>query len=170
MELSALVRASISDTAEIISLFQRAVEHLNHNGIPQWDAIYPHANHVMEDLANQELYAAHLQGNIAGVITLNQQFDPAYDTANWQYTGDLFAVVHRLCVAPDAQGKGVGTQMMRMAEVMLRKRGMKSIRLDAFSKNPYALRMYEKLGYSITGEAIWRKGLFYLMEKDISKI
>jgi predicted GNAT family acetyltransferase len=39
--------------------------------------------------------------------------------------------------------------------------------LDAFSLNPFALRLYEKIGYVRVGEANWRKGLFYLYEKKI---
>ncbi len=50
---------------------------------------------------------------------------------------------------------------------MLRDRGIESVRLDAFSLNPYALRMYEGLGYKKVGEANWRKGLFYLFEKNL---
>ncbi|MNN59613.1 hypothetical protein D3C81_1747410 [compost metagenome] len=38
---------------------------------------------------------------------------------------------------------------------------------DAFSQNPYALRMYEKLNYHTVGEVQWRKDLFYLMEKKL---
>lgn len=39
-----------------------------------------------------------------------------------------------------------------------------SIRLDVFSKNPYALRLYKKCGYIKVGLANWRKGEFYLLE------
>ena len=48
---------------------------------------------------------------------------------------------------------------------MLNEGGKRAIRLDAFSKNPFALKMYIALGYTVVGEARWRKGLFYLMEK-----
>ena len=79
-------------------------------------------------------------------------------------------VIHRLCVSPHMQGQGVGTRMMQMIERMLCKQGIQSIRLDAFSKNPYSLKLYQKLGYSTVGEALWRKGLFYLMEKNIENL
>lgn len=38
-------------------------------------------------------------------------------------------------------------------------------RLDAFTENPFALKLYDNLGYSRVGYADWRKGRFYLMEK-----
>jgi len=162
-----LEKATISDKEEILRLFQRAVEHLNTNGIPQWDAVYPHASNVDEDIKTQQLYVTRTDGRIAGVITLNQSFDPEYRNGRWTYQGHAFAVVHRLCVSPDVQGLGVGTNMMRMAEAMLREQGIQSVRLDCFSQNPQSLQLYTTLGYHTVGEALWRKGLFFLMEKNI---
>jgi ribosomal protein S18 acetylase RimI-like enzyme len=57
---------------------------------------------------------------------------------------------------------------MLMIEELLREKGVESIRLDAFSLNPVALGMYNRLGYKKVGEVIWRKGLFYLFEKKLS--
>jgi ribosomal protein S18 acetylase RimI-like enzyme len=56
---------------------------------------------------------------------------------------------------------------MAFIEETLRARGVKAVRLDAFSLNPFALRLYERLGYEKTGEVTFRKGLFYLYEKDL---
>ncbi|MOA35168.1 hypothetical protein D3C78_1565980 [compost metagenome] len=56
---------------------------------------------------------------------------------------------------------------MLLIEDLVKQMGLETIRLDAFSQNPYALRMYEKLHYRTVGEVQWRKGLFYLMEKKL---
>ena len=56
---------------------------------------------------------------------------------------------------------------MRLIEEFLKGEGIETIRVDAFSLNPFALKMYEKAGYSKVGEANWWKGLFYLFEKLI---
>ena len=167
MEISALEHARQSDREELVALVLGAVDALNACGIPQWDAVYPNATHVDADLRNGQLYAARADGRIAGMITLNRQFDPEYATGDWQVPGDNFMVVHRLIVSPAMQGRGIGARMMEMAEAMLRESGVRSIRLDAFSQNPHALRLYRKLGYHTVGEAQWRKGLFYLMEKEL---
>ena len=75
-------------------------------------------------------------------------------------------IVHRLCVNPQYQNIGIGTKTMMKIEDMVKKMGVNSIRLDAFTENPQALRLYEKLGYTTTGYADWRKGRFALMEKS----
>jgi ribosomal protein S18 acetylase RimI-like enzyme len=72
-----------------------------------------------------------------------------------------------LCVRADLQNKGIGTKTMVMIEEYMKNQGVKSIRLDAFSKNQFALKMYNKLEYKKVGDANWRKGLFYIFEKII---
>ncbi len=168
MELSALEKASWSDRDEIVSLIRGVVDHLNQIGIPQWDDVYPAASDVEEDIRNGQLYIVRAGQKIAGIITLNQAFHPDYRYGDWRYQGPDFAVVHRVCISPDMQGLGVGTRLMRMAEQMLGEGGVKSVRLDAFTRNPHSLGLYKKLGYRIAGEVEWRKGRFYLMEKDIA--
>nr|WP_245251526.1 GNAT family N-acetyltransferase [Paenibacillus turicensis] len=104
---------------------------------------------------------------IACAFVLNSNYDEEYINGDWKYGNESFSIVHRLCVNPDFQNQGIGTRSMVLIEKMLRKNGIKSIRLDAFSLNPSALRLYEKIGYVRVGEANWRKGLFYLYEKKI---
>ena len=65
------------------------------------------------------------------------------------------------------RGGGVGRGLMAAVEAWAKQRGYADIRLDAFSQNPHALRMYAGLGYVKRGEALWRKGLFYLLEKQL---
>ena len=168
MMISALEKASTDDRDEIVSLIHFVVEHLNQIGIPQWDERYPKASDIDEDIRKEQLYIVRARRKIAGIITLNKESDSEYKNGDWIYAGPDYRVVHRLCVAPDMQGHGIGTRIMQMAEKMLWESGVKSVRLDAFSQNPYSLRLYEKLGYRVAGEALWRKGLFYLMEKDIT--
>ena len=170
MTLSALEKASAGDRDEIVSLVLAVVERLNQTGIPQWDEVYPNASDVDRDLQKYQLYIARAGGRIAGIITLNRESDPEYQNGDWEYSGPDYRVVHRLCVSPDMQGQGIGGQMMRMTETMLREQGVKSLRLDAFSQNPHSLKLYQKLGYHVTGEAVWRKGLFYLMEKNLAVV
>ena len=54
---------------------------------------------------------------------------------------------------------------MEHIEKTLKAQGIEAVRLDAFTKNPYALKLYERCGYHNVGMAHWRKGDFYLMEK-----
>ena len=136
-------------------------------GIPQWDEIYPSRDVLSEDLERGELYVGLLGGAIACSFTLSPRCDPEYASGDWQYPALSFSVIHRLCVHPSFQNRRVAAQAMRFIEDTLRSSGIQAVRLDAFSLNPYALRLYERLGYRKAGEANFRKGLFYLFEKKL---
>lgn len=98
---------------------------------------------------------------------LNQEYDEQYVHGVWKYPNSTFYVIHRLCVNPIFQNKRIGTSTMIHIENEVQKMGIDTIRLDAFALNPYAVQMYENLGYFKVGLAHWRKGEFHLMEKKI---
>jgi ribosomal protein S18 acetylase RimI-like enzyme len=54
------------------------------------------------------------------------------------------------------QSLGVGTRLMREAEVIARKKGARSLALDVESDNVRAITFYERLGFSMEGESSLR--------------
>ena len=74
-----------------------------------------------------------------------------------------------LRVSPSFQHNGIGNVVLRHIEKQLIEAGYDSVRLDVFTQNPYALRLYEKNGYVKRGFADWRKGRFLLMEKKLDR-
>lgn len=157
--------ANIDDLERICFFFEKAIHFLNENKIPQWDELYPNQEIIREDILNRHMYAGEMQNQMVCVFSINQQCDEQYRVGDWQYRESSFMVIHRLCVNPQFQRQGIGTKAMQFIEDMMKNNGIIAIRLDAFSQNPSALRMYEKLGYLKTGEVNWRTGLFYLYEK-----
>ena len=51
--------------------------------------------------------------------------------------------------------------------VYLKDMGYNAVRLDTFTENPFAQRLYRHNGYESRGYADWRKGRFDLMEKAL---
>lgn len=158
-------KADVTDAPAIQAFVDKAKIVMDSQGIPQWDEIYPIKDDFIDDAEKKELYVGEIDGKPAVCFTLNNFQDEAYFTADWENKGEDFIVIHRLCVNPDFQGRGVGTQTCRYIEALVWVGGASSIKLDAFTKNPISLAMYEKLGYKVTGYADWRKGRFKLMEK-----
>jgi ribosomal protein S18 acetylase RimI-like enzyme len=162
-----LRNATLEDFKSVINIFNDAVAVMNDNNIHQWDHLYPNEDILRNDILSNQMYLCEINDQIASVFVLNQDYDEEYKNGDWQYNGCSYYVIHRLCVNPVFQGKGVGSRTMLKIEKLLREKGIETIRLDAFSLNPAALRMYDKLGYKKVGKAVWRKGLFYLFEKRI---
>lgn len=159
--------AELEDLNIIIDIFKNAINAMYNNNIHQWDEMYPTNLILEQDILKKQMYVGIKDDTIVSVVVVNNEFDEQYKNGNWEYDNERFAVIHRLCVNPTYQNQKIGKNTMLMIEDLLRKEGTQSIRLDAFSLNPFALKMYETLGYQKAGETNWRKGLFYLFEKKL---
>ncbi len=162
-----LRKAKLEDLNLIAKMVRKAIEVMEEAGIFQWDELYPDEELLHKDILNNEMFLCEIDNQVASIFVLNQECDDEYADGNWQYKDSIYFVIHRLCVNPDFQGRGIGSMTLQLIEEYLRNKGIECVRLDAFSKNPTALRMYEKLGYRRSGEIYWRKGLFYLYEKKL---
>lgn len=158
-------KGQISELEEIYDLVQAAIETMNNHDILQWDSLYPNQEDFANDLRKQELYVGRVEGQLAVIYVLNQEEDEQYKNGSWSDKTNSFRVLHRLCVHPNFQNCGIGARVLQHIHEELSKEGIHTIRLDAFSQNPYARRMYEKAGYEQVGTVQFRKGVFYLMEK-----
>ncbi len=154
------------DLDNICSLVGNAIVEMEKNGIYQWDDIYPARIDFEEDIKNENLYVAREGDELAAFYVISDECDEQYDNATWQF-GDSYYVLHRFCVSPDKQNKGVGRAVLAHIEEQIKDMGYKSVRLDTFTENPYAQRLYRHNGYEARGYADWRKGRFDLMEKAL---
>ena len=144
-------KAVFEDLPEVLLLYQKATQHMIDNGVKQWNEFYPNEEILKSDIENDSLYLSMHDSQIACVFVLDQKCDSEYTKGNWMYPLSSFAVVHRLCVNPAFQRQGLGFQAMLAVESIVKDMKIDSIRLDAYSQNPAALRLYEKLGYSKVG-------------------
>ena len=161
-------KATLENLYEIMELIKSAIINMNQAKIYQWDEIYPDEATIKYDIENNDLFIGIVDGKIAVIYVINNSCDKEYNNGDWQYPDTEYRIIHRLCVHPDFQNNGIGKITMEYIESKLSKAGIESIRLDAFNKNSYALKLYKNLGYKIVGYADWRMGRFYLMEKFLA--
>ena len=160
-------KARLDNVSEIMDLIKSAVCNMEQFGIYQWDELYPTKEDIINDINDNELYIGKVEDKIVVIYVINKSCDVEYNNGDWQYPNAEYRIIHRLCVQPDFQQQGIAKMTMQYIEDELRQSNINAIRLDAFTENPYALKLYKNLGYSIVGNADWRKGRFYLMEKYI---
>ena len=100
------------------------------------------------------MYLYKEEGNIIGAMAVTMYQGEDYHAIDWaqQVADDQVAVIHILAVSPDAQGKGIGSEMIREAIRIAASKGMQSIRLDALASNTPAHRLYECLGFEYRGK------------------
>lgn len=136
----------------------------------QWDDIYPNKEQLEEDLKEGTLFVARNGEICLGAVSFNEKQEDAYQQVDWRGS-DPVLVVHRLCVDPSFQGQGIAKELMSFGEKLAIKRGYAGIRLDAYSGNPKAVGLYERLGYQKAGSVSFpRRDLpFYCFEKILKE-
>jgi ribosomal protein S18 acetylase RimI-like enzyme len=164
---AAFRQAEERDFDAVTALFLNAIAHMRENGIDQWDELYPTSDILREDIENGEMYLLVRGEDIFSAVVINARQDEEYAQGDWR-CGSNPAVIHRLCVHPKYQHQGVAAETVRRAERLISGRGYDCVRLDTFTRNPYAMKLYKRLGYQKAGEIRFRKGLFALMEKALT--
>ena len=160
----------LAEEREIESIFRivsSAIIEMEKNGIFQWDSTYPSKEDFLDDIHKKTLFVGILDQHISVVFTINKECDEQYQNGAWKYLNTEYRIIHRLCVDPKYQNKGIAKKALDHIENELRLVGVESIRLDVFCNNPFALSLYRNRGYKEVGTAEWRKGKFYLMEKHL---
>ena len=162
-------RATAADIPALMALVRRVVPLMQATGNFQWNEDYPNAAVFQEDIEQQQLWVAELDGQLAGVAALTNDQDPEYADADWDAT-EPAVVTHRLAVDPAAQGRGVAQALMLQAEEVARAQGLTVLRVDTNSENGATQRLFPKLGYRFAGEialAIRPGQRFFCYEKRL---
>ena len=162
-------RATAADVPAILFLIGRVVPLMNASGNFQWTTDYPNEAVFINDIAQNHLWVAELDGAVAGVAALTTDQDAEYAQADWDVTEPAL-VTHRLAVDPATQGKGVAVALMVQAEKQAIAQGLKVLRVDTNSENTATQRLFPKLGYRFAGEIglAFRPGLrFFCYEKRV---
>lgn len=157
--------AKQEDIDEICAMVRSAVAEMERHHIFQWDSLYPTREDFLTDMEKGQLFVGQSGEEIAVIYVVNRECDDAYQAGNWSCPGREYRVIHRLCVNPRFQNRGLGKDTLLHIEKELKKQGVEAVRLDVFSRNPFALSLYRRCGYREVGFADWRKGRFCLMEK-----
>jgi ribosomal protein S18 acetylase RimI-like enzyme len=111
------------------------------------------------------MYMLVCDGETVSAAVINDEQDDEYNSVDWKYKGERAGVIHRLCVSPSHQQRGYGKETVLRSGRVMKEAGYTAVRLDAFSQNPSALKLYEGLGYERVGEVTFRKGRFFVYEK-----
>ncbi|OUJ76337.1 GNAT family N-acetyltransferase [Hymenobacter crusticola] len=166
----AIRRATTADIPAILTLVRRVVPLMNTAGNYQWSADYPNEAVFQQDIIQQHLWVAELDGQLVGLAALTNDQDAEYAQADWDVS-EKAVVTHRLAVEPAAQGQGVAAALLQKAEDLARVQGLHVLRVDTNSENQATQRLFPKLGYRFAGEITlaFRPGLrFFCYEKRLS--
>jgi len=164
--------AKSSDIPEISALFEKARKTLNTQSILQWPPHYPSEIEAKKDVAAQELIVGRdKDGQIVGCFTVNEDQSPEYKQVAWKYGENaIVAILHRLVIDPDFQGRGLGKVFMSEIEAKAKKMNASALRLDTFLANKASNALYLKMNYQLANGCCFfhgRKIPFLCYEKNL---
>ncbi|MDC7125078.1 MAG: GNAT family N-acetyltransferase [Spirochaetales bacterium] len=148
-------------------IYKDATENLISLGINQWDDFYPTKEIILNDIKKESLFGYFEKNTICAAMVLNTEQSPEYSNIDWKFKDKHPLVLHRICVSPKHQRKGIAKKLIIFMEEYAIKNNYKTIRFDTFTKNPYSVKLYNSLGFINSGTVKFRKGEFYCFEKRI---
>ncbi|ULT54816.1 GNAT family N-acetyltransferase [Neobacillus drentensis] len=135
----------------VLQFYREISSDLRQKGIDQWDRYYPNRFIVKSDLKEGNLYGILEDNILVGAVVVDTNQSKKYRNLYWEDREGNPLVIHRLAVHPLYQGKGYGKKLLQFAEEFARLNENTSIRLDVFSVNVGAVKMYERSGYQERG-------------------
>ena len=166
--MNAIKLVTMDRIAEVMQIYKLATRKMDEMHIFQWDKDYPTQDIIEKDIQAKSMYGYFEGDEICAVQVLNETQSEEYKEINWHFTDSKPLILHRLVVSPKHQNKGISKQMIRFAEKFAEKNQYKTIRFDAYMKNPISNNVYRKAGYIESGTVTFRKGNFYCFEKKTS--
>ncbi len=147
-----LIPATPADFPAICELYQSVCAVMAKDCSPQWVwGEYPSEDVLRETLDAGTLYVAKEGETLLCAVTVDTHFDPEYAGVNW-LLGVKPGAFHRLAIAPGQQGRGLGRLAIDEVGRILRQQGCDSLRIDTYSPNENAQKLYRRVGFRRAGE------------------
>lgn len=105
--------AKETDIDKICSLVEKAVKKMESQQIFQWDSLYPTQADFLNDIQKQQLFIGMSDNDISVIYALsqiprgNKDSDKEYKNGAWKYPDSEYRIIHRLCVNPEYQNRGI---------------------------------------------------------------
>ena len=144
--------AELGDAPSVMEILTLCIRDMRINGVDQWDETYPNLQIIEDDARSRSLFVAREDDMCVGSVCLNDVQPAEYRSVPWRHTGGRALIVHRLCVLPERQRRGVGRRLMEFAGDYAREHGFACIRLEVYVGAQRALALYERLGYQRAGQ------------------
>ena len=146
-------RASLEDMDALLSIAAQASARLRASGVDQWQHGYPNEEVFARDIGEGFAWLFTHEGKPAGCITVRRGHEMQYDSllGDWLTDAETYGTVHRIAVADEYLGHGLGDEMLQFAEDITVGMGFLSVRIDTHEENAAMRRLLAKRGYEKCG-------------------
>lgn len=157
METLTFRQARTEDIPRILEIIRQAQRRMKARGSGQWQDGYPARENIAADIARGAGYVMCDNNRILAYGAVIFDGEPAYAGIDGAWPDEEpYAVVHRLAVAEEVTGRGVGSRFLQKAEALACAKGITRMRIDTNFDNGPMLHILNRLGYVRCGEIRYR--------------
>ena len=159
-------KASTTDINRIMEIIEEAKLQMAREGKCQWDEAYPTRSNIEADVANGTAHVMLTAGRIVAYGAVVLTGEPAYNMIEGKWlTKQPYVVLHRLAVAEETKGNGVGWLFIKEVERLALAAGLKSVKVDTNHDNNRMLRLLDKAEFTFCGTIHYPQGERMAFEK-----
>ena len=140
-----------TDIEEVAALYDAVNDYLeSHTNYPGWRrGVYPTREDAAQGIAENNLFVAEAEGQIAGTFILRHRPEEAYALADWgnQLDYSEILVLYTFAVHPQFLHQGIGKKMLEFILSYAAEEKNQEVRLDVYENNMPAIRLYEQMGF-----------------------
>lgn len=147
-------QATIAELPQVMTIIEGARQVLKEAGSPQWQNGYgPDEGSLLNSIKQGVCYVADIAGGLVATACLIPGVDPVYTAiqeGQWQGS-EPYLSIHRLAVAKDCGGKGIGKQFLPALVTIGKELGFQDLRIDTYPENQRMIRVIEDAGFTYRG-------------------
>lgn len=137
--------AEKSDLPQLITMYEKTIDHMNKSNIRIWDEIYP-CGFFQDDIENKNLYLLTEDHDIVAAFALCESND-GEDHLKWKDVKEKALYIDRLGVNVNYLRQGIGGLMLKSAIELAKQKDAKYLRLFVVDVNKPAINLYLKSGF-----------------------
>lgn len=146
-------QAELSDSNQIWEILKQAIQRRKEDGSNQWQDGYPNPDIIQKDIDQNQGFVLTESEDVIGYCAILINDEPDYERIDGEWLSqEDFVVFHRLAIAKEQAGKGLGKLMMQHIEQYAIDNNVFSVKADTNHDNPAMKNNFEKSGYTFCGQ------------------
>ena len=148
-----LRKATYTDANRIMAIIKDAQMYLQQAGVDQWQNNYPNIEVIKEDIAHDNSYVLVQNGDVVATAAISFDGESTYEKiyeGKWLSDED-YAVIHRVAVANECRGSGIGSGLINTIEAFCINKGIHHIKVDTHEDNQSMQKLLVKNDFIYCG-------------------